>query len=180
MNGTIRPMKQEDFCQMMHIYKEGIASNMATFEQQAPDYDTWDKGHLKEGRLVVEQEGKVVAFACLSPTSARAAYRGVVEDSVYVTEDCRGEGLGKALLLSLIDIADAAGFWTIQAVVMEENEASIQLHQSVGFRLVGRRDKIARDAFGLWRSTVLLERRSRKIGFEGCQGCDGHSCPIRN
>ena len=73
MNGTIRPMKQEDFWQMMNIYKEGIASNMATFEQQAPDYDTWDKGHLKEGRLVVEQEGKLVAFACLSPTSARAA-----------------------------------------------------------------------------------------------------------
>lgn len=178
MNGIIRNMNPEDFPQMMNIYEEGIASNLATFEQQAPDYEAWDKGHLKEGRLVVEQEGKVVAFACLSATSARYAYRGVVEDSVYVTEDCRGEGLGKALLLALIDIADKAGLWTIQAVALEENEASIQLHQSVGFRVVGRREKIAQDAFGLWRNTVLMERRSRKIGFEGCQGCDGTGCHI--
>ena len=94
--------------------------------------------------------------------AVEAIYAGVVEHSVYVAESARGRGVGRALLEALIAGADAAGLWTIQTSIFPENAASLALHERVGFRIVGRRERIAQ-LHGVWRDTILLERRSSRI-----------------
>ena len=95
--------------------------------------------------------------------SAREAYAGVAEVSVYVAECCRGIGVGKLLLHSLVTASEAAGVWTLQASIFAENEASILLHAACGFRTVGTRERIG-CLNGRWRDTVLMERRSDVTG----------------
>jgi phosphinothricin acetyltransferase len=155
----IRPLTRADWPAVERIYAEGIATRDATFETDPPTWEEFDRSRLAGHRLVAIDDGEVVGWAALSTTSSRACYSGVVEHSVYVAEDARGEGVGRALLLALIASADAAGIWTIQTSIFPENEVSLGLHESVGFRVVGRRERIAQ-LDGVWRDTVLLERRS--------------------
>ena len=159
----IRPLTTADWPAVERIFAEGIATGDATFESNPPTWAEFDVARLPGHRLVAVENGEVVGWAALSPTSHRACYAGVVEHSVYVAEKARGRGLGKALLRELIAGADAAGLWTIQASVFPENEATLALHRALGFRVVGRRERIAqRD--GVWRDTILLERRSPSTG----------------
>jgi phosphinothricin acetyltransferase len=154
----IRALTEHDWPAVERIYAEGIATGDATFETATPTWEDFDSGHLREHRLVAEEDGAVVGWAAVSPTSHRTCYAGVVEHSVYVAGDARGRGIGRALLAALLESTDATGIWTIQTSVFPENEASLALHESLGFRVVGRRERIAqRD--GVWRDTVLLERR---------------------
>jgi L-amino acid N-acyltransferase YncA len=155
-------MAPEDWPTVERIYAEGIATGDATFETAPPSWEEFDAGRLREHRLVAVEEDEVVGWAALSPTSSRACYAGVVEHSVYVAAGARGRGIGRALLEALVTSADAAGLWTIQTSVFPENEASLALHERVGFRVVGRRERIAQ-LDGVWRDTILLERRSASI-----------------
>ena len=107
----------------------------------------------------------MVGWAALSPVSSRQAYAGVAEVSVYVTQNQRGLGLGRRLLEALIAESESNGIWSLQAVMFPENTSSVALHQSCGFREVGRRKRIAM-LDGLWRDTILLERRSQQIGMD--------------
>ena len=91
--------------------------------------------------------------------SARECYAGVGETSVYVTESARGRGVGKALLFTQVIEADKAGLWTLQTSIFPENRASLALHHSAGYRTLAVRTRIAQ-LDGVWRDTVLLERRS--------------------
>jgi phosphinothricin acetyltransferase len=159
----IRRMETADWPDVERIYAEGIATGNATFELHPPTWEEFDHGRLEAHRLVAVDGGIVVGWAALSPTSRRACYAGVVEHSVYVTEAARGRGIGKALMRALIAGADAAGLWTIQTSVFPENEATLALHRALGFRIVGRRERIA-ELDGAWRDTILLERRSPHIG----------------
>jgi phosphinothricin acetyltransferase len=147
------------------IYLEGIATGNATFETEAPDWDRWDADHLAVGRLVAVSDGRIVGWAALSPVSRRRAYRGVAEVSVYVAAHARGSGVGTLLLLALIEAAEAAGLWTLQASVMAENIATVRLHERAGFRQVGRRERIGQRS-GRWRDTLLLERRSATVATD--------------
>ena len=149
--------------QVRAIYLEGLATGHATFETEAPDWPRWDAAHLHMCRLVALAEGGVAGWAALGPVSARKAYAGVAEVSVYVGEGFRGAGVGRALLEALVRESEAAGLWTLQAGIFPENEASVALHRSCGFREVGRRERIGRLG-GRWRDTVLLERRSKIVG----------------
>jgi L-amino acid N-acyltransferase YncA len=158
----IRAMTTADWPAVERIYAEGIATGDATFETAPPSWEEFDSGRLREHRLVAVEDGEVVGWAALSPTSSRACYAGVVEHSVYVAASARGRGIGRALLEALVTSADAAGLWTIQTSVFPENEASLALHERVGFRVVGRRERIAQ-LDGVWRDTILLERRSASI-----------------
>ena len=151
-------MRAEDWPAVREIYEQGIATRQATFETEAPAWETWDAGHLGDPRLVAEEDGAVVGWAALSHVSRRACYAGVVEGSVYVAEDARGRGVGIALLARLCSDADAAGIWTIQTSIFPENVASLELHRRCGFRVVGTRERIAQ-LDGVWRDTLLLERR---------------------
>jgi L-amino acid N-acyltransferase YncA len=156
----IRAMRADDWPAVQAIYEQGIATRQATFETQAPAWEAWDVGHLAEPRLVAEENGEVVGWAALSPVSPRPCYAGVAEGSVYVAEHARGRGLGQSLLERLCADADAAGIWTIQTSIFPENVASLELHKRCGFRVVGTREGIAQ-LDGVWRDTVLLERRAR-------------------
>jgi len=152
-------MTSADWPAVESIYAEGIATRQATFETVTPSWAAFDAGRLPDHRLVAVEEGRVVGWAALSSTSGRECYAGVVEHSVYVNADVRGRGVGRALMEALIRGADEAGLWTIQTSVFPENAASVALHERLGFRVVGRRERIAQ-LDGIWRDTLLLERRA--------------------
>ncbi len=160
---AIESMRPEDWPAVRGIYEEGIAGGNATFEMYAPTWDAWDRGHLRECRLVARRGDRVVGWVALSPVSQRAVYRGVAEVSIYVAADARGRGVGGGLLQRLITDSEDAGIWTLQAGVMAENEPSLALHRSCGFREVGRRERIGKHG-DRWRDVVLLERRSPVVG----------------
>jgi L-amino acid N-acyltransferase YncA len=156
-------MVAADWPAVRSIYEDGIATRNATFETSAPAWEVWDAGRRPDCRLVARVDGQVVGWAALSPYSSRSAYHGVAEVSVYVAASARGKGLGRALLRALIEAAEAAGVWTLQAGIFPENETSIQLHSAERFRVVGRRERIGQ-LDGKWRDVVLMERRSDSVG----------------
>jgi phosphinothricin acetyltransferase len=151
-------MTADDWPAVQEIYDEGIATRQATFETEPPTWAEFDAGRMPAHRLVAVDETRVVGWAALSPTSTRDCYSGVAEHSVYVSARARGKGVGRALMDALLRSADEGGIWTIQTSIFPENEASLALHRRVGFRVVGRRERIAQ-LDGVWRDTILLERR---------------------
>lgn len=158
-------MTPEDWEQVAKIYKEGIDTGFATFETKVPDYQNWDEAHLSIGRLIAEENGILLGWAALSPVSSRCVYGGVAEVSVYVSHKARGKGIGKALMEALIHESENAGYWTLQSGIFPENEASIQLHQKVGFRFLGKREKVGKTHLGIWKDNLLFERRSKTVGI---------------
>ncbi len=150
-------MRPDDWAACARIYEEGL--DVGTFEDEVPSWETWDATHLAAPRLVARENGAVVGWAALSPVSNRRCYRGVVESSVYVGWPARGRGVGRALLSELVTQADDEGIWTIQAGVMDGNDASVALHIACGFRIVGTRERLAQK-HGVWRDVLVLERRS--------------------
>lgn len=155
-------MEAGDWPRIRRIYSEGIALDDATFETVVPSWEKWDKKFLNVARFVAHQDGHIVGWVALTPTSTRYAYRGVGEVSVYVDSQYHRKGIGKKLLLLAIDASEIAGFWTLQAGIFQENEGSIKLHEKVGFRIVGIREKVAQKN-GVWRDTVIMERRSALV-----------------
>jgi L-amino acid N-acyltransferase YncA len=155
-------MTAADWPRVEEIYAEGIATRNATFETEPPSWDEFDSTRFPGHRLVAVEAGEVVGWIALAPTSSRACYAGVAEHSVYVAAEARGRGIGRALLNALLAGADAGGIWTIQTSVFPENAATVALHERAGFRLVGRRERIAQ-LDGVWRDTLLLERRSGSV-----------------
>ncbi|CAN5806366.1 GNAT family N-acetyltransferase [soil metagenome] len=163
---AIRDMVPEDWECVKSIYSEGLATGDATFETEMPSWEKWDESHLDVPRLVaVAPNEGVVGWAALARVSSRAVYLGVAEVSVYVAGKARGKGIGKDLLKQLIARSEQQGIWTLQASVFPENIASLALHKICGFREVGSRQRIG-IVNGIWRDTVLLERRSEVIGNE--------------
>jgi phosphinothricin acetyltransferase len=154
----IRPLTEDDWAAVEAIYAEGIATRQATFEVTPPTWAEFDATRLRDHRFVAVDDGRVVGWVALAPVSRRPCYSGVAEHSVYVASDRRGRGVGRALMDTLLQSADAAGVWTVQTSVFPENEASVALHLRAGFRVVGRRERIA-ELDGVWRDTLLLERR---------------------
>jgi L-amino acid N-acyltransferase YncA len=172
MEITIRDMTKSDWNAVSRIYQEGIQTKIATFQQDTPDYEKWDREHLSACRFVavdgdneIEVDGGkgsfVVGWAALTPVSSRCVYQGVAEVSVYVANQAKGRGIGKALLLRLIEASEAVGIWTLQSSIISTNEASIRLHERCGFRRIGYRERIAQDLDGVWQNVVMLERRAK-------------------
>jgi len=168
---TIRNLVSSDWPAVEEIYRHGIEDGEATFETLTPTWEAFDAGKITEPRLVaVDEGGRVLGWAAASPVSTRAAYRGVIEHSVYVHRDARGQGLGRLLLDAFVTASDEAGFWTIQSSIFPENVASLRVHQAAEFRVIGTRERIARSALGAqagqWRDALLIERRSRVNGTD--------------
>ncbi len=164
MDYTIEPMQPADWEQVKAIYLEGIATGNATFQTTAPDWEEWDSKHRQDCRLVARANGEVIGWSALSPTSSRPVYAGVVEESVYIAGKVRGQGVGKALLMAVIEESEKAGLWMIQTSIFPENVASLALHKACGFREVGIRERIGQ-MNGVWRNTIFLERRSKVAGI---------------
>jgi len=159
---SIEQMKASHWRDVKRIYEEGIQTGNATFEQQSPDWETWNKNHLEHSRIVALVDDEVAGWAALTAVSGRCIYAGVGEISVYVAEKFRGQKIGNALLQELVKQSEQNNIWTLQAGIFPENTGSIKIHENNGFRTVGYREKIGQ-MNGVWRNTVLMERRSNKI-----------------
>jgi phosphinothricin acetyltransferase len=161
----IAEMAPADWEKVRAIYVQGIASGQATFEVDAPTWDEWDAAHHPFARLVARLDDRIVGWAALSPVSRRPCYAGVAEVSVYVAADHRGQRIGRQLLLAAIAESERRGIWTLQGATFAENDASLRLQRACGFREIGRRERIGQ-LHGIWRDTVLMERRSPVVGVD--------------
>ncbi len=167
MNHTeivFRKLKKKDWEQVAEIYKQGIATGNATFEQDVPGWEDWDQGHLKNSRIVAEYDSYILGWAALSSISSRCVYGGVAEVSVYVSTNFYKKQIGTRLLERLIKDSEINGIWTLQAGIFPENKGSLRIHEKLGFRVVGYRERIGK-MNGVWRNTILLERRSNSSSF---------------
>lgn len=161
---NIRPMEESDWNSVAKIYEEGLATGFATFEKDIPSFEDWDSAHMKSCRLIASAEDEILGWAALSPVSSRCVYGGVGEVSVYVGEKSRGMGVGKVLMQALIVESEKEGIWTLQSGIFPENKGSIKLHEEVGFRFLGQRERIGK-LDGVWKDNVLYERRSKTVGI---------------
>jgi phosphinothricin acetyltransferase len=159
-----RKLNQSDWEQVSKIYSEGLDTGNATFETNVPNWNDWNNGHLSDCRIVAEKGERVVGWSALSPVSSRCVYGGVAEVSVYVSSEHKGKKVGTRLLERLIKESEDIGIWTLQAGIFPENKGSIIIHKRLNFREVGFREKIGK-LNDIWRDTILLERRSKKIGI---------------
>ncbi|MFD2563877.1 GNAT family N-acetyltransferase [Aquimarina rubra] len=153
---------QSDWTDVSRIYKEGINTGIATFETKVPVWEQWNQTHIQSCRLKAVLNNEIVGWAALAPTSKREVYKGVAEVSIYITSKYRNLGIGKLLLTKLIEDSEQEGFWTLQAGIFSNNTASIQLHTSLGFRIIGYREKVGK-LQETWYDNTILERRSKKI-----------------
>ena len=161
----LAPLTAEGWPAAAEIYEAGIAGGNATFEPHAPTWEAWSaKRAGYPAVLARDEQGDALGWAALTPVSPREVYRGVGAVSIYVAPAHTRKGIGRALLQGLAETAESAGFWTMEAGIFPENEASVALHRSCGFRLVGLRERIGRMPDGRWRDVLLFERRSTTIG----------------
>ena len=158
----LRPMSQTDSARVMEIYKMCLETRNATFETIVPSWQEWDLKHLPHSRFVSEEKGFVTGWVALTPFSGREVYRGVAEVSIYMADGFRGKNIGTDLMEKVIISSEENGIWTLVSSVFPENEATLKLHAKFGFRVIGKREKIAK-LEGRWRDTILLERRTHKF-----------------
>ena len=165
MNYQIRPMQPEDGEKVIEIFEEGIAGGNATFDQSAPSWEVWDQKFFNVCRFVLETEDhEILGWAALQPISNRDCFKGVAEISIYMKNAAQGKGFGSMLLKKLVLDSEEHQFWTLQSGIFPENEPSIIIHKKLGFREVGRREKLGQ-MNGVWRDIILLERRSKIVGI---------------
>jgi phosphinothricin acetyltransferase len=158
---TTRLARVADAEAIARIYNQGIEERIATFETEPRTREQLaaqltDKGD-RFPTVVVEHDGRVVAWATAGAYRARPAYAGVAEHSVYVAREARGTGAGRAALEALFAAYAARGFWKLVSRIFPENVASLALHERAGFRVVGvyRRHGTLE---GEWRDCVIVEK----------------------
>lgn len=165
---VVRAMTPEDWPSVERIYADAIRGGEATFETDPPTWAEFDAHRIPRPRLVADEGGDVVGWVAASPASRRAAYDGVIDHSIYLRHEARGRGVGTRLLRAFIPASEDEGYWTIQSSVFPENRESLRLHGRFGFRVVGRRERVARSVLGphagQWRDALIIERRSMRVG----------------
>ena len=144
------------------IYNREVSGSTVTFDlvpRTLADQRSWLEAHAGAHPAVVaeDDDGTVVGFGSLSPYRSRPAYSTSVEDSVYVHEEARGAGVGKAVLSELVRLAEVHGFHAVFARIVGGHEASIALHRGCGFELVGVEREVGRK-FGKWLDVALMQR----------------------
>ena len=159
----IRELTEADSEAVLRIYRRGLDTGEASFELEPPDWPGWKAKYLPFCRLIAEIDGLVLGWAALAPVSPRKCYRGVAETSIYIDTDHLGKGLGNQLMGRLVEDSETNGIWTLYSSIFPENEATRRLHLRHGFREVGIRERIAKRD-GRWRDTLILERRSDRVG----------------
>lgn len=160
---NIRSAQPADLPTITEIYRDAVLHGTATYEIDPPDIkEMTDRFHALTSDgfpyVVAEQNGEVIGYAYASYFRARPAYWWMVEDSIYITPEAKGKGLGKILIQRLIDDCTALGFRQFIAVIGDGHEASasVRLHNKAGFRHCG---KIEASGFkhGRWLDTVLMQ-----------------------
>lgn len=148
----------DDAGAIAEIYNEGIEDGIATFETRLRTPDDvlgWCAGRFPV--VIVEEAGRIVAFAATSVYRPRVCYEGIAEFSVYTARADRGRGAGRLAMQALIEAAAKAGFWKLVSRVFVENHASRSLLSQLGFREVGIYERHAR-LKDQWRDVVIVER----------------------
>lgn len=156
----IRTARLEDAEAIRTIYNAEVVGSTVTFdlvERTATEQDDWMAQHSGVYALVVAEEGgEIIGFASVSPYRPRPAYSTTVEDSIYVSRAHRGQGIGRALLTELVARARMHGFHSMIARIVGDHDASIALHRSCGFELVGTEREVGRK-FGRWLDVDLMQ-----------------------
>lgn len=156
-------MLPTDGKRVLEIFQQGIDGGNATFDRDAPTWESWDMNFFRTCRWILEDENEnTVGWVALKPVSYRDCYSGVAEVSIYIDNAHQGKGLGTVLMKKLILDSEEHGFWTLQSGIFPENSPSISVHQKLGFRTVGTRERIAK-MDGRWRDILLMERRSNVV-----------------
>jgi phosphinothricin acetyltransferase len=168
---SIQPLQAQHWAAVRAIYQAGIDTGHATFESRAPDsFEQWLSGHVPELCLVAIEAGTPVGWTALGRALSRRVYAGVADESVYVAPSHARRGVGRSLLVKLIQQSEERGYWTLQAGVFPENIASVALHHALGFEALGLRRRVGRMSYGpmagQWRDVLFLERRSLRVGVE--------------
>jgi phosphinothricin acetyltransferase len=170
----VRLATVDDAEAITRIYNEGIVERIATFETGLRTTDQIalqirDKG-TRFPTVVVERMGAVIAWASVAPYHSRACYAGIVEHSVYVAREARGNGAGRLALDALIRACEERGFWKLTSRIFPENTTSLALHERLGFRRVGtymRHGKVD----GVWRDCVIVEKLIGEAAVEPSGTC---------
>ncbi|MCR5372850.1 MAG: GNAT family N-acetyltransferase [Solobacterium sp.] len=162
----IRNIPYSDIPQVLEIYAQGVETGRSTFTRTVPSVEEWDKGHHPFARVGAYEGSLLIGWAALSPTSSRPHYSGVAEVSLYIRDGYRAGGVGTALLKAEMEEGEKNGIWTFYGHIFSSNKASIRMCEKAGWRLVGTREKIARDAFGVWQDTTIMEYRSKTVGID--------------
>jgi phosphinothricin acetyltransferase len=159
--GVIRLATSADAPDIARIYNEGIDDRIATFETAHRTAEQIAATLAARGdrfpTVVLERDGRVVAWAGAGAYRDRPAYAGVAEHSVYVARAARGAGAGRVTLQALCEAYAARGFWKLVSRILAENAASVALHERCGFRVVGVYRRHAQ-LDGRWRDCVIVER----------------------
>ncbi|MXV98716.1 MAG: N-acetyltransferase family protein [Acidimicrobiaceae bacterium] len=158
---VVRLATLDDAEEIRRIYNYEVEHTTHTFDlvpRTLEDQQAWLQERAGAlGVLVAELGGRVVGFSSLSEYRPRAAYRTSVESSVYVDETVRGRGVGRRLMQELVGLAQARGFHTMIARIAGGHQASVQLHEAVGFTTVGTEQEVGRK-FGGWLDVVVMQR----------------------
>jgi phosphinothricin acetyltransferase len=161
---TLRLASLGDAEQIRQIYNYEVSNTTATFDlvpRSLADQQQWiaDRNGAFAAIVAVDpldERGDIVGFGSLSPYKERAAYRTSVEDSVYVRRDRNGQGIGKLILRELLRVAAVSGFHAVFARISASSEASIALHRSCGFELVGVEREVGRK-FNRWLDVAIMQ-----------------------
>ena len=160
----IESLTEQHWSDIKAIYLSGVATGNANFSFAEPEWIAWDKAHVTNCRLVVTENNQVLGWVALTAIHDQCVFAGVAEVSIYIAEQARRKGIGKQLLEAIINQSEQNNFWTLDARIFPENQASIKIHEEKGFSIIGSRERIGQ-LNGIWRDTLLLERRSVKVGI---------------
>lgn len=157
-------MAEEHWEDVARIYQLGLETGIATFEAGVPSREQFFNAKIGMlSSVAVAADGRIAGWVAAGLVSERAAYRGVIEHSLYVDSARSGQGTGSLLLAELIRRAGEQGYWMIQSSIIDANQPSRRLHLKAGFREVGRRERIAQgtrgEVAGQWLDTYLYELR---------------------
>lgn len=173
----IRPARDADIPDIREIYNHYVTNSVVTFDEKKWTLAQWREklAHLQKLDMpfLVAQAptGQILGYALVQPMSAKSAYRYSVENSIYLGHAATGKGLGRALLEALISASEQAGIHQMVAVISDKGaEASVALHERLGFVEVGRMGRVGYK-FGRWLGTIYLQKQltpvKRKRGLFG-------------
>ncbi len=159
-NTTIVELEEKHWPAVRSCLRRALDRHTATLDPSLPTWEQWDRKYHQRLRLGALANGTLAGWAGVYSASIREAYSGVGEVSIYVFPEYQKRGIGSLLLRHLVEASEREGYWTLQALVFPENEASLHLFRRAGFRTVGLREKLGRRPDGRWQDIILLERRS--------------------
>ncbi|PZU47825.1 MAG: N-acetyltransferase family protein [Microbacterium sp.] len=173
----IRPVQDADVPDIREIYNHYVTNSVVTFDEKKWSLAKWREkiAHLRKHSMpflvAVAPSGQILGYALVQPMSAKSGYRYSVENSIYLGQAATGKGLGRALLEALIDASEDAGIHQMVAVISDKGaEASVALHEKLGFVEVGRMGRVG-FKFGRWLGTIYLQKqlkpKKRKRGLFG-------------